>query len=951
MIRELGPPDLCHIIKGHSSNRNEPDIGSYHHVLGVDASSSASLAAYINSLQYLLSDSPGWFGANNNWKINSGTYCTYNSFSNVDIRVQIKIPGGVDAYAVNVRGERREITEQMWKETHVCSVIRAIMYSDPATYGAAGLRRVTPISNLDEENRFVDSVLQLFWEGWRLGSNAETQLASTARNLMVDGIIKYFSGQERYADCAAEILAPLAYAPLGGQRTGISGNSSRTSMDFKGIDPEVASLLAEMYIKGDQEVQAVRVMHQALRVKPSCYPMLNTQAEFLRGKKKLDAALVISRMAVKYAPSEFNAWAKLTEIYIERGDFQRALLTLNSCPMYTYIDHDLPRVPAPRRVNYIFNTDVLNEYNLGETNTNGIHGPVPSNNRSSVDSDAPGMAEEMELNERSEILRLPAPSLKGTFSKAYQFLSQIVSTIGWDELLLLRSQAFVMEEEYKSSVKPNVAVDDEDASSDLHDEDNQEDHVPLSVLSQRNSGIGKLPAESDKADKPSEQANGNVSTSDDKAVANGDVADTKEEAQTAENGSGDSPSAPADDPPADDTPADDTPVDASANQKNPPDQAKEEVSEKEKDTANRPKGKKKNKNKKGKAKEAAAKNAAADNTIANGDANNTDETGADKEENKDAAEESHEKAANGEAKESTIAALGSQMDEISLDDHGDTKSDSATATATVPETKPETKPEEKSEAKPEEMLTSPRNAVFDVKPAVSEATPGPNHRSSQQDETKTIEDEAHDSGNDEDPTYFRKRLCERWLDNHIMILYEDLRMYTAWRYRMDNFRNTGQPVTYQYTQAEWEALGELALRMHRPSDAKEAFEYALGIRFSARAWMRLLEMYTGTYADIQKEEALRSEGVGHAFPPITSTDSLMLALDAVVWLSVFGYRWHNSMTYPNPVCHHFVKLVRIHGLSKVRNSLVSMNLKTPVLNLVKGYFEVAEKFDVTGAKW
>ncbi|KAJ2788840.1 bud site selection protein, partial [Coemansia helicoidea] len=62
MIRELGPPDLCHIVKIHSSNRNEADIGSYHHVLGVDTSSSAALAAYINSLQYSLSDKPGWFG-------------------------------------------------------------------------------------------------------------------------------------------------------------------------------------------------------------------------------------------------------------------------------------------------------------------------------------------------------------------------------------------------------------------------------------------------------------------------------------------------------------------------------------------------------------------------------------------------------------------------------------------------------------------------------------------------------------------------------------------------------------------------------------------------------------------------------------------------------------------------------------------------------------------------
>ncbi|KAJ1768584.1 bud site selection protein [Coemansia sp. RSA 1813] len=933
MIRELGPPDLCHIIKAHSSNRNEAEIGSYHHVLGVDTSSSASLAAYINSLQYLLSDSPGWFGANNNWRISSGTYCTYNSFSNIDLRVQIKIPGGVDAYAVNARGERTEITEQMWKEIHVCSVIRAILYSDPATYSVTGLRRLTPIASLDEENRFVDSVIQQFWDGLRLGSNAETQMASTARNHMVDGIIKYFSGQERFADCAAEILAPLAYAPLGGQRSG-----HRSSADFKGIDPEVASLLAEMYIKGDQEVQAVRVMHQALRVKPSCYPMLNAQAEFLRRKKKLDAALVISRMAVKYAPSEFNAWAKLTEIYIERGDFQRALLTLNTCPMYTFVDHDLPRVPSPRRVNYIFNSDILSEYNLGENLSNAVHGPVPSNNRSSVDSDAPGIAEEMDLNERSEILRLPAPSLKGTFAKAYHFLAQIVSTIGWDELLHLRSQAFVMEEEYKSTAKPNVAIDDEDASGDLHDED---DHVPLSVLSQRNSAV-KLDADPDTAEEVPTLADAPVENTN-KVAVNGD-ASNKEEVQENENEP--NASAPA---------REDSVVEQKQEQKQeqeqehqsideqPSEKAKEEEQEApatEKEPADQPKGKKKKKNKKGKSKDASAKNTA----MVNGAADDAAKPEAD---SKDATEdgESHDRSANGEAKESTIAALGGQMEDVSLDDKKDDNDETAAISAPdVPA------PED---AKPAETLTSPRNAVFDIKPTIAEVTPGPNHQNSQQDETKTIEDEPQDgsNGSSEDPTYIRKRLCERWLDNHIMILYEDLRMYTAWRYRMDNLRATGQPVMYQYTQAEWEALGDLALRMHRPSDAKEAFEYALGIRFSARAWMRLLEMYTGTYADMQKEEALRNEGISHVLPAITSTDSLVLALDAVVWLSVFGYRWHNSMTYPNPVCNQFIRLVRIHGLSKVRNSLVSMNLKTPVLNIVKGYFEIAEKFDVTGAKW
>ena len=67
-LRELGPPDLVHLVKqsvksGNRQVRNVQAIyafvstnltiiktGVYHHVTGIDASSSASLAAYINTL-------------------------------------------------------------------------------------------------------------------------------------------------------------------------------------------------------------------------------------------------------------------------------------------------------------------------------------------------------------------------------------------------------------------------------------------------------------------------------------------------------------------------------------------------------------------------------------------------------------------------------------------------------------------------------------------------------------------------------------------------------------------------------------------------------------------------------------------------------------------------------------------------------------------------------------
>jgi hypothetical protein len=51
-----------------------PQLGTYHYVSGVDASSSASLAAYINSLTYAIEDNSGWFSKSTAWKVRNGSY-------------------------------------------------------------------------------------------------------------------------------------------------------------------------------------------------------------------------------------------------------------------------------------------------------------------------------------------------------------------------------------------------------------------------------------------------------------------------------------------------------------------------------------------------------------------------------------------------------------------------------------------------------------------------------------------------------------------------------------------------------------------------------------------------------------------------------------------------------------------------------------------------------------
>ncbi len=44
-------------------------------------------------------------------------------------------------------------------------------------------------------------------------------------------------------------------------------------------------------------------------------------------------------------------------------------------------------------------------------------------------------------------------------------------------------------------------------------------------------------------------------------------------------------------------------------------------------------------------------------------------------------------------------------------------------------------------------------------------------------------------------TFTDKRLCERWLDNLFMVLYEDLRIYTIWRAELAHYES--QSIAYE----------------------------------------------------------------------------------------------------------------------------------------------------------
>lgn len=318
--------------------------------------------------------------------------------------------------------------------------------------------------------------------GWQLGSDSVVQVPNNVSNHLTTGLLKYFLTTGRYA----------------------SGINLFQKLRTQNV--EVASLLSKVLFMGNEEVEGVRALHSALKESPMDYVMLDAQAEFLLGKalsagtpeqkqERLEMALACADRSTIAAPSEFGTWARLAQVYVAMEDWDNALTILNSCPMFTYQDKDAPIMPEPKEV-YL--------PTLPETRLDEIDSEPESRFSEQVDP---------------SLLNLRASAYRGTFKQAYSILTEMTSKIGWDQLLKIRSNVFVMEDEYRNEKDPvhpskrNASTDglrgtpDPTANGDASDaeetgpDDDDEDEKPETDKTDSHSLAPTLvPNGTDKAD-------------------------------------------------------------------------------------------------------------------------------------------------------------------------------------------------------------------------------------------------------------------------------------------------------------------------------------------------------------------------------------------------------------------------------------------------------------------
>lgn len=98
------------------------------------------------------------------------------------MRVHVSIPGTVESYCVDERGEKRKASDDLWLETYLCSVLRAYSYADDGSGDSirkiVGVRRFNPVTNTETEHRFLNAAEQLFFRG--MESSRRLNLCTTA---------------------------------------------------------------------------------------------------------------------------------------------------------------------------------------------------------------------------------------------------------------------------------------------------------------------------------------------------------------------------------------------------------------------------------------------------------------------------------------------------------------------------------------------------------------------------------------------------------------------------------------------------------------------------------------------------------------------------------------------------------------------------------------------------
>lgn len=311
-----------------------------------------------------------------------------------------------------------EIDEETWNELFVSGIIRSIIINEDFERKLPGLIERIPFQSLSISKLIVEKFVLLMDRGHLIGARASVQKPSIKENYLLDTLYKIVDLTDLY-----EFTIDLIETHYG------------SKFEF---------VIIRLLFNNNNEIKAIKRLYKGIQNDPRDSLLLIEQIEFLLSRNNIELAREVALKAVDINPISFNSWYYLVKSEILNNNIANALIALNSAPMYTergkdiitLTQADVKHLPNPHegKIQFVWANDPLQVHGLNSNNL------IKFSSKYEVQAVDPAL------------LRINRQQLKGTYKKAYELLILIINRIGWDGLLKIRSNVFIMDEEYKQNL-------------------------------------------------------------------------------------------------------------------------------------------------------------------------------------------------------------------------------------------------------------------------------------------------------------------------------------------------------------------------------------------------------------------------------------------------------------------------------------------------------------------
>ncbi|CAI4043627.1 hypothetical protein SKDZ_10G1150 [Saccharomyces kudriavzevii ZP591] len=486
----LGPIEIIHM--SYSNKHEKEEFGEYFYLTGIGASSPSTPVEFLKMLR-----SNQRISKNISSDIIS-TYCCFNFFSNLDIRVRYNADGTFQANAIDCGKETTDstMTEKMWEETFVSSIIRAIITNTNPELKPPGLLECPFYVEKDIVSsckriikllcRFLPRSLDCGWD------STKSMQVTVVNNYLMYSLKSFIAITPGLVDFAIDYLKGLTKEdPIHDLHYKIAMITILDYVQIKELemitilnetlDP-LLSLLSDLPPRDAYSAQLMNCMSD----------LLNIQARFLLNREDYELALSVSNTSTGLALDCFDSWYNLAKCHIKRGEYEKALFAINSMPRLRKSDQFLETVYS-RFLTYSYYKKPLNggqqHFDLSSTEFTNLCGTLRNWKEDDLKRQIFGriaMINEGKVGYTKEIwdgiaielgpiygpqsvnlinfvshqeakniknINLIARNTIGkhlgwSSGKIYELLMEIVKNIGWNGLLNIRTEAFMMETEF-----------------------------------------------------------------------------------------------------------------------------------------------------------------------------------------------------------------------------------------------------------------------------------------------------------------------------------------------------------------------------------------------------------------------------------------------------------------------------------------------------------------------